>query len=442
MRSTSRTGQCVACKSTPLCKPAGATGLENLGNTCFMNVVLQVLAHMLDLVTYLVSEFFRDDLNKRSPSGGDLAEEVAQVVAAVWSGKFRFVSPHRLRAALSERRLDFGGMQPHDAHEFIILLLEWLHDDLNVAPGGAGGLVASPSSTAGGLPDHEAADRAWRQFRRANDSIIVRLFHGLQKSSVLCAACGFESATFETFSVLSLPLPAGAGGSLDSLYHCLEQYIRGDLIKGWSCTQCHRRREVYKKLDLWRLPLTIIFHLKRFSFTGGLVRKVNGHVSFPLRDLDLSQLVIGPHPHSHGLVYDLCGVVEHHGSQQSGHYTAFCFNQPVARWFFMNDKTVEETSTAIVKKANAYMLCYTAREEDAERKMAEQAQKKREPAALLQEEEAALAKLACAASSKGTRSQVQQEMELRQAAARPIAAIERPPAKGTRSQVQQEMELR
>ena len=41
-------------------------------------------------------------------------------------------------------------------------------------------------------------------------------------------------------------------------------------------------------------------------------------------------LVISWYPDAHSLVYDLYGVVEHHGSQHSGHHTAYCLNQPAA----------------------------------------------------------------------------------------------------------------
>ena len=358
VRATSRSSQYLATKDSAIPLPAGTTGLENLGNTCYMNAVLQVLAQTQDLVNYMASEFIYEDINKHSASQGQVANEVAQLLGVIWSRKFRYVSPHRLRTVVSARRRDFGGMRMHDAHEFIILLLEWLHDDLNVASAA----TVSPPATPDDEPsDFEAAETAWRQFQKANDSIVTRLFHGLQKSMLLCAACGFESATFETFSLLSLPLAVPPGGR-GSLYHCLDQYVRGDLITDWTCPKCRRRHDVYKKLDLWRLPPVIILHLKRFSFTGSSTRKAHAHVSFPLRDLDMSQLAIGPHPDTHSLVYDLYGVVEHHGSQHSGHYTAYCFNQPAASWFLIDDTLVKESTAARVRDATAYLLCYSARE--------------------------------------------------------------------------------
>ena len=358
VRTLSRASQYVVTGDSTISVPAGVTGLENLGNTCYMNAVLQVLAQTQSLANYMASEFIFEDLNSLSVNHGQVATEVVQLLEVMRSRKFGHVSPHRFLTVVSARHRDFGDMCMHDAHEFTILLLEWLHDDLNVA---AVATAPPPATPADGLPAFEAAENVWRQFQRVNNSIVTRLFYGLQKSTLLCTACGFESATFETFSLLSLPLAAATGGHR-SLYHCLDQYVCGDLITDWTCPKCRRRHDAYKKLDLWRLPPVIILHLKRFSFANNTARKDYAQVAFPLRDLDLSQLAIGPHPGSHSMVYDLYGVVEHHGSQHSGHYTAFCFNQAAASWFSTNDTIVRESTAARVKDATAYLLCYSVRE--------------------------------------------------------------------------------
>lgn len=82
---------------------------------------------------------------------------------------------------------------------------------------------------------------------------------------------------------------------------------------------------------------------------------------FALRDLDLSQVVFGPPQFSGGLVYDLYAVVLHHGSAQTGYYTAFRCNLPEARWYHTYDTYVKEMPAAKVKNASTYMLCCSAK---------------------------------------------------------------------------------
>ena len=315
-RTISRTSQYFLSKPSTVSLLVGTTGLENIGNTCYMNVIIHVLAPTQELVICMANETFNAHPNRKSACQGQITTEIAQLFGVNWSRKYRYVSPHRFCDAVSARCKDFSGMGMLDAHEFMILLLEWIHDDLSI------GLTAEgppPRSPAADLSNFEAGEAAWWQFRQHDDSIVSRLFHGLQKSTLLSTVCRYESADFETFSVLSLPIVVPVEG-MCSLYHCLDQYVRGDLITDWTCPKCRQRRDAHQKLWIWRLPPVIIFHLKRFSFIGGAARKSHLQVSFPLHDLDLSQLVTGPQTDTHSLVYDLYGVVEHHSSQQSGHY--------------------------------------------------------------------------------------------------------------------------
>ena len=200
----------------------------------------------------------------------------------------------------------------------------------------------------------EAAQVAWRRLQSNNGSIISLLFHDLQNSTLRCVACEHDSSTFETFSALSLPLVVKKEQC--SLYHCLKQYALGDTVDDWKCPSCFEINNVHMRVDYWRLPPVIIFHLKRFSSSGVTTQKMDTTLSFPLNDLDLSQLVTGPHSDSRRALYDLYGVVEHHGSQHSGHYTAYYLSQPAGRWCFASDSNVEECTAEKVKDASAFPL--------------------------------------------------------------------------------------
>ena len=53
----------------------------------------------------------------------------------------------------------------------------------------------------------EVAGEAWDIYKKRNDSVILDLFHGLLKSTVVCPECPKVSVTFDPFCHLSLPLP-------------------------------------------------------------------------------------------------------------------------------------------------------------------------------------------------------------------------------------------
>lgn len=56
-------------------------------------------------------------------------------------------------------------------------------------------------------PPQVVAEEAWENHIKRNDSIIVDIFHGLFKSTLVCPVCSKVSVTFDPFCYLTLPLP-------------------------------------------------------------------------------------------------------------------------------------------------------------------------------------------------------------------------------------------
>jgi ubiquitin carboxyl-terminal hydrolase 4/11/15 len=60
---------------------------------------------------------------------------------------------------------------------------------------------------ANGRPDDVASKEAWLKHLVRNESVIVDLFHGQYKSTLVCSECKRVSITFDPFMTLSLPIP-------------------------------------------------------------------------------------------------------------------------------------------------------------------------------------------------------------------------------------------
>jgi hypothetical protein len=186
----------------------GLCGLQNLGNTCFMNSTLQCLSNTpYFIANYFLNNAHLPEINKSNALGhkGLLAMEFATLVREMWSGQYRAIAPTKFKRVISDFAPQFDGYQQHDSHELLAFLLDGLHEDLNRVLK----KVPTPPVESNGRSDSIVVRESWSVYKVRNQSIVVDLFMGMLKSTVICpeASCGRVSITFDPFRYLTVPLP-------------------------------------------------------------------------------------------------------------------------------------------------------------------------------------------------------------------------------------------
>ncbi|KAB2615189.1 ubiquitin carboxyl-terminal hydrolase 8-like [Pyrus ussuriensis x Pyrus communis] len=183
----------------------GLTGLQNLGNTCFMNSSIQCLAHTPKLVDYFLGDYGRE-INPDNPLGmnGEIALAFGDLLRKLWAPGATPVAPRLFKSKLSRFAPQFNGFNQHDSQELLAFLLDGLHEDLNRVK--CKPYVEVKDSD--GRSDEEVADEYWENHLARNDSIIVDVCQGQYKSTLVCPVCKKVSVTFDPFMYLSLPLPS------------------------------------------------------------------------------------------------------------------------------------------------------------------------------------------------------------------------------------------
>nr|XP_021383642.1 ubiquitin carboxyl-terminal hydrolase 44 isoform X3 [Lonchura striata domestica] len=316
-------------KRRPTVTP-GVTGLRNLGNTCYMNSVLQVM----------------------------------------WSGKWALVSPFAMLHSVWRLIPAFRGYAQQDAQEFLCELLDKVQQELETTGTRYPALI--PASQ--------------RKLIKQVLNVVNNIFHGQLLSQVTCLACDNKSNTIEPFWDLSLEFPERYhcnGKEMSSQYPCLltemlAKFTETEALEGkiYACDQCNTKRrkfsskpviltEAQKQLMVCRLPQVLRLHLKRFRWSGRNHReKIGVHVSFD------QMLNMEPYCCRESLksllpdcfIYDLSAVVMHHGKGfGSGHYTAYCYNSEGGFWVHCNDSKLNMCTMEEVCKAQAYILFYSQR---------------------------------------------------------------------------------
>ncbi|KAM9201524.1 ubiquitin carboxyl-terminal hydrolase 50 isoform 1-T1 [Dugong dugon] len=318
----------------------GVTGLRNLGNTCYMNAILQSLCSISPLVEYFLSGKYITALQK---SCGEVATAFAYLMTDMWLGDSDCVSPEIFRSALGNLYPAFMKKTQQDAQEFLIYVLNELHEALKK--------YHRRSYEKG------STQRCCRKVTAKESSIITRLFEGQLSYRIICLQC--ENCTYknEVFTVLSLPIPSEYQCSLQD---CLQCFFQQDTLT-WNnqihCSFCGTKQETAVRASISKAPKIIIFHLKRFDIQGTMKRKLRTDIHYPLINLDLTPYIcpiFQKHPK-----YNLCAVVNHFGDLDGGHYTAFCRNSVTQGWYSFDDTRVSEIPNTSVQTATAYLLFYS-----------------------------------------------------------------------------------
>lgn len=380
-RTTSSDSTEVVTKRKSLRK---VVGLRNLGNTCFMNSVLQSLSNIQEFSCYFSSLPSLESKNqkrvyhsrslKENMADANVVEELRKILRNLSDGGdgSKAISPECLFLVIWKVVPQFRGHRQHDAHEFLRYMLDRLHTEFQH-------LTVPMDSLSGGKPKvlnaPNAADNGSIMFK-GRSSIVTNVFGGTLQSEVRCLICGMESKKHDPFLDLSLDIPEKFYKESDDdkkpichIADCLSSFTEIEELAEtelYYCSSCKCKQKSTKRFWIRRLPNVLCLHIKRFRWNNFYRTKIDLRISFPITSMDMSQFVLNNGPETRrsnagSNVYDLAAVIVHHGNGSScGHYTSFAINN--GTWLHFNDHTVKEVAVKAVAECKPYILFYNRRE--------------------------------------------------------------------------------
>nr|CAD7397534.1 unnamed protein product [Timema cristinae] len=415
----------------------GLRGLVNLGNTCFMNCIVQALTHTPLLRDYFLAErhvcHFQDEPEQ----------------CLFYSGNQAPLLLDRLLHLIWTHACHLAGYEQQDAHEFFIATLDVLHRHCM-------GPAPAPSANS-----------------HLCNCIIDQIFTGRLQSDVVCQACKGVSTTIDPFWDISLdlgPIPkiTSCTSSLDSitapkvlpttptkaaptnspktpsaavpkpqsttalkllpmavskspsaaapktlpaavpkslpaavpkpslvaipkpppteqspsqttLLDCLERFTQAEHLGSSAkikCSKCQSYQESTKQFTMNKLPVVVNFHLKRFEHSSGFRKKISTFIPFPevldmtpfmshSRNLNFNNNISNSHTSKERASitikdnrYSLFAVVNHSGSLDAGHYTAYV-RQHRDHWYKCDDNIISKANIQEVLDSEGYAYFYT-----------------------------------------------------------------------------------
>ena len=105
-------------------------GLVSLGNSYYMNLVVQCLNCLAPLVKFFTKDAHLEEVTSPVSSGGTVANEVGAIFSAMLTGRRRPLSLMALKSKVGELCHQFTGCKQQKTHEFLMYLFTWMHEEL------------------------------------------------------------------------------------------------------------------------------------------------------------------------------------------------------------------------------------------------------------------------------------------------------------------------
>ena len=381
-------------------------GIENPGNQCYFNSILQALASCNSIFKILINRRIYDgdmiivikkynlldiqleDLQKRCAellaySGeNELSEQEKIIIQQIqklptdtyiyldWRNVIlSLIKSHSITLKINnlvyllQFKVNnhafkdlFSGKQC-DPHEAMLFLLDLVHRYCSV-PLSEPRELAVPQLDIPGLPT-DLLEMYQKQFitEYGNGySQFAEHFHNSYLSIIKCRACGHCVYNISPMSVIDIPLPIKAKDC--KLEDCLANFFHCEELEKYKCDRCSTINSCILEKKIIKPAQTLIIELKRFIQHPILgLAKNNIPVEYP------SILDITPHivDQRNKLKYELNAVIVHASMMMGfGHYYCVVRKFGTDTWIICNDEQTQITSLDFaLGQRGTYLLFYT-----------------------------------------------------------------------------------
>ena len=303
------------------------SGLVNLGNTCYINSVIQVLHNIYELNEYISKN---NNYNKETndyilTSEWNILKELMDKSVHISPNRFIHMNNELFK---KKSNLDFQQNKQGDANEYLLFILECIHNSYNLLDNN---LIYSN-------------DKYIKEYIKKDNSIITQLFVSMFEITYLDENNIKVSKTYESHWNIDLYIPDKDN---ITIYDCLDNTFKKEYLcndNAWFDDKTNKKKNVYKTTKIVYEPKILVFNFKRWLRYD---KKNKSKILFE-EIIDISSYS------NYRSNYELFGIINHEGNIFGGHYYSFIKKRD--KWILFNDNEIRPISS-IIQSSN-YCLFY------------------------------------------------------------------------------------
>ena len=273
-------------------------GLQNLGSTCAINSLIQIICRTSKLRDSILLENIPEDT---------LSNELKEILDLLYI-KNKSISPNKfINSLYSSLEGIFRRGEQIDIGELWTYMFDKIATEISI-----------PYT----LQIHEnninnECNNMLYKFNNKKTSKWLETSQGILVNIINCKNCNNTVHNFEPFTSITLDIiNDDTPNIIDMLkdFLCTEERLADE----WKCEKCNMCSNYSKTVKLWRAPSVIIFIIKRFASANikdNRYIKINKSICIGINTIleDNKEKI-----------YNLTGIGLHHGILQGGHYNAIC----------------------------------------------------------------------------------------------------------------------